>query len=76
MRLPDVRELAESIIYSHARDIEYLTLWEMATDAIRYDSGNEENIPDDYWESQEMQDFIDRLDDAVNTAEVEIGWTD
>jgi hypothetical protein len=66
------REIAEKIIFSHVRDIESLTVWEMTSDHINY--GDDEALKTVYADQVRYDKLCETVFAELDKAVVGISW--
>lgn len=66
------REIAEIILFSHVRDIENLTVWEMTADHIQYNE--DESLRAAFEDEERYNKLCDAVHEQVDNAVVGISW--
>lgn len=67
-----VQDIAEHIIFSHATDIENLTVWEMTSDHIRYT--NDIALQMAYEDDDNYERLVQAVHAKVDNALIGISW--
>lgn len=66
------REIAEHILFTHAVDIENLTVWEMTADHIRYN--DDEALKVAFDDEERYEKLCEEVHKQVDSAVVGISW--
>jgi hypothetical protein len=66
------REIAEHILFSHATDIENLTVWEMTADHIKYNDDEALRIAFD--DEDRYDNLCNQVFEQIDKAVVGISW--